>query len=93
MAGFCKALGTQSLAGGEGPLPAASWGEAVEGGATELCGSDPSAIARALPSSPRFSLSCRSQLLVDMGSCCCVSVSFALFCFNLSTSFMCLNQS
>lgn len=41
------------------------------------------------PQRPMF----RSQLLVDTGSCCCVSVSFALFCFNLSTSFMCLNPS
>lgn len=45
-----------------------------------------SAAAGALPSGPRFSLSCHSQLLVDTDSCCCLSMGLALFCFNLSTS-------
>lgn len=89
MAKFCRALGTQRLTGGMGLsqwLPAASLDKATEMGET-----DQSAIAKAFPSGPCFSLSRCSQLLVDTGICCCLSVGFALFCFNLSTSFMCLN--
>lgn len=64
--------------------PSPVLGEAAGLGALGPGGS--SAAAGALPGGPHFSLSCRSQLLVDTDSCCCLSVAFALFCFNLSTS-------
>lgn len=93
MGRFCKVLGTSTLQeewGLSQRLPAASLDEATEMGATGL-GDWPKHHCQSFPQWPTFSFSCCSQLLVDTDSCCCLSVGFALFCFNLSASFMCLN--
>lgn len=91
MARFCKVFGTRHLPGGTGLSQQHYWMKLQKWERWGWVALTEALLLKLPPRGPRFPLSCRSQLCVDTDSCCCLSVGFALFYLNLSTSFMCLN--
>lgn len=91
VARFCEAFGTQHLPGGSGLSQQRRWVKLQKRERWGWVAPTEALLLKLRRHGPRFPLSCRSQLCVDTDSCCCLSVGFALFYFNLSTSFMCPN--